>query len=89
MSTTDPENVSIVGTLNLLPSLRTLIFYPFLPEKDDCATGPSDKFWSLYVKQTAVMDRDLVEEWIETTNGILIFVRVLGLILGNLSDQAL
>ncbi|TFK65893.1 hypothetical protein BDN72DRAFT_900299 [Pluteus cervinus] len=54
----DPENAPIARSTT---------------QKDECVTDPSDKFWSLYVKQTAVIDRDLVEDWVETTNGILIF----------------
>lgn len=36
---------------------------------------PSNKMWSLYVKEAEKFDKDLVEDWKGTMDGILIFVR--------------
>ncbi|TFK66378.1 hypothetical protein BDN72DRAFT_844459, partial [Pluteus cervinus] len=37
------------------------------------SSDPTDKFWTFYLNQTSKADRDMVEDWKGTTDGILIF----------------
>ncbi|KAF8649582.1 hypothetical protein AX16_005673 [Volvariella volvacea WC 439] len=40
---------------------------------DSKGFNTSDKFWGIYVEEAEKVDRDLVEEWTETADSILIF----------------
>jgi hypothetical protein len=44
------------------------------PANSDTYSHPADKLFSLYLKEAEKVDRQMVEDWKGTTDGILIFV---------------
>jgi hypothetical protein len=47
------------------------------PANSATYSHPADKMFSLYLKEAEKVDRQMVEDWKGTTDGILIFVRVI------------